>query len=149
MSAQISFHDASATHLPSIALQPANSMDAKIVDIDDDGDLDIVVAVEFLKNMILVNDGNGKFSDGSGLLPDKVAKLATTPYPYYPYHDSEDVVVADFDKDGMIEIIIITEDDETNEYYELTTAGNYKDLSSTLPGTGITNGITSGDIDGE
>lgn len=146
---QISFTDVSASHLPRIALQSLNTMDAQVTDIDGDGDLDIVLAIEFLKNVILLNDGTGKFEDGSHLLPDKEATITPPPYMYYPYHDSEDVVAHDFDQDGMIEIIIVTEDDKVNEYYELDNNGIFKDLSHLLPGTGVTNGITSSDIDGD
>ena len=147
--AQVTFTDVSDTHLPPSVLAPLNTMDARVVDLDNDGDLDIVLAIEFLKNVILLNDGSGKFEDGSAMLPDKAATISPAPYRYYPYHDSEDVAVGDFDQDGMIEIIIVTEDDETNEYYEMTHDGSYKDLSSLLPGTGVTNGLTSGDIDGD
>jgi len=148
-SGQVALSDQSVTHLPPIALQAANTMDATVIDIDDDGDLDIVLAIEFLKNVILLNDGTGKFEDASHLIPDKKTLVSPPPYRYYPYHDSEDVVVDDFDNDGLMEIVIVTEDDEINEYYELTNNGIYEDRSDELPGRGITNGITKADIDGD
>ena len=112
-----SLKDVSATHLPPIAKSGYNSMDAQIVDIDADGDLDIIIAVEFYKNMILLNDGKGRFSNGSNLLPDKKATRTSKPYNYYPYHDSEDVMVVDVNKDGLLDILFVTEDDKKNEWY--------------------------------
>ncbi len=146
---QLSFSEVSSTHLPPVAIQPANTMDASVVDLDGDGDLDVVLAIEFLKNVILINDGTGKFEDASHLLPDKETSVSPPPYPYYPYHDSEDVVVEDFDHDGFMEIIVVTEDDKVNEYYEFTQQGVYEDRSEELPGTGVTNGISKADIDGD
>lgn len=124
-------------------------MDTKVVDIDNDGDLDLVIAVEFVKNVILINDGTGHFTDGSDLLPNKLETKNPKPYRYYPYHDSEDVTVADFDKDGLIEIIIVTEDDETNEYYEMNASGSFDDISSRLPGTGVSNGLIAHDFNND
>jgi len=137
------------TNLPPIVQKKYNSMDAEVVDIDGDGDLDIVIAVEFVKNVILLNDGSGKFTDGSDLLPSKKATKVPKPYQYYPYHDSEDVAVADFDKDGSIEIIIVTEDDKQNEYYEMNASGTFTDISDRLPGTGVTNGVIAHDFDND
>ena len=143
------WEDVSKINLPDIVHQPYNTMDAKVVDIDGDGDLDIVLAVEFVKNVILLNDGSGKFEDGSHLLPNKTGSIDPKPYRYYPYHDSEDVAVADFDKDGLIEIIIVTEDDKTNEYYEMNATGSFDDISDQLPGMGVTNGLIAHDFDND
>jgi len=107
----------SETRLPEIVKLPLNSMDVHVADIDNDSDLDIVIAVEFHKNIILLNDGKGHFSNGSHLLPDKAEEITPKPYPYYPYHDSEDVTITDVNKDGLLDIIFVTEDDKTNEFY--------------------------------
>lgn len=143
------WEDVSESHLPAIVHKPYNSMDTKVVDIDGDGDLDMVIAVEFVKNVILLNDGTGRFEDGSNLLPNKRGFKDPKPYRYYPYHDSEDVAVADFDKDGLIEIIIVTEDDETNEYYEMNASGSFDDISDQLPGKGVSNGLIAHDFDND
>lgn len=141
--------DVSTTHLPEIVRSNHNTMDTEFSDIDGDGDLDMVLAIEFFKNVILLNDGKGYFSDGSRLLPNKKDEISPKPYRYYPYHDSEDVAIADFDKDGYIEIIIVTEDDENNEYYEINAQGNFEDRSNQLPGKGVTNGIIAADFDAD
>ncbi|RZN84223.1 MAG: VCBS repeat-containing protein [Winogradskyella sp.] len=143
------FKDASSTHLPDITKKAYNSMDANVADIDADGDLDIVIAVEFRKNIILINDGMGNFSNGSNLLPDKVAKADSKPYQYYPYHDSEDVMVEDVNKDGLLDILFVTEDDKTNELYIQKKDGTFIDLSHEFPVANVSNALIKGDFDND
>lgn len=144
-----SFKEVTATHLPASVKKAYNSMDASIADIDKDGDLDIVLAIEFYKNVILINDGKGSFSDGSGLLPDKMAKAATKPYQYYPYHDSEDVMIEDINKDGLLDILFVTEDDKTNELYIQQPDKTFKDMSDDFPVGNVSNALIKGDFDGD
>lgn len=62
------FLDATRDALP--FKDPAiHSMAAEAFDADDDGDLDIAIAVEFGTNRLLINGGTGHFTDGSGLFP--------------------------------------------------------------------------------
>ena len=136
-------------NLPEVVKLKRNSMDAKVTDIDGDGDPDIVLAIEFYKNVMLINDGSGKFSDGSHLLPDKNDTISPKPYKYYPYHDSEDVAVEDFNKDGRPDILIVTEDDKINEWYIQNTDGSFQDASDQLPVTGVTNVLIAGDFDSD
>ena len=145
---QVAFTNVSESHLPSVVLSDHNSMDTEVVDIDQDGDLDMVIAVEFYKNVILLNDGTGRFEDGSHLIPDKQIEEEVFPYRYYPYHDSEDVAVEDFDKDGDYDIVIVTEDDEKNEYYVWEGSG-FLDKSDEFPVTGVTNGVTAADLNND
>ena len=141
------FRNASSEALPPIALKPSNSMDVVSGDIDGDGDLDIVIAVEFVKNIILINDGSGKFSDGSDRLPDLNADIDPKPYPYYPYHDSEDIALADFDNDGDLDIMFVSEDDQVNELYFNNGSGVFEDRSHLIPVKGISNAVEAGDFD--
>lgn len=108
LSAQI-YIDASE-NLPNFGAK-GPSMDVQAADIDNDGDLDIVLANEFQANTILINDGSGVFTNGTnGNLPQ-------------PIHDSEDVVVADFSGDGILDLVFCSEDDfvlnieDVHEYY--------------------------------
>lgn len=89
--------DASA-NLPNFATT-RQSMDVNAGDLDGDGDLDIALANEFQSNIILINDGTGVFSNGtSGNLPQE-------------NHDSEDVIFADLDGDGDLDLVFCSEDD--------------------------------------
>lgn len=141
------FKNATQENLPAIATRSSNSMDSKSVDLDKDGDLDIVIPVEFLKNTILLNDGTGKFSDASSRLPDKKALISPKPWGYYPYHDSEEAAVADFDGDKNPDIIFASEDDKISEYYLNNGDGTFKDVSDWLPVQGVSNAVVAADFD--
>ncbi len=146
-SQQLSFSNMTDANLPEVSKSQRNSMDAKVGDIDGDGDLDLIVAVEFVKNIILINDGNGKFSDESFRLPDIQALASTKPYPYYPYHDTEDIALEDFDNDGDLDLVFVTEDDKVNEFYLNKGNGHFEDRTSEFPVQGVSNGVLAGDFD--
>ncbi len=127
------FQDVSDAHIPARATQ-GKSMDAKPADLDGDGDPDLLVANEWGYNVLLINDGQGRFSDES----DKRLPLKR--------HDSEDVAVADFDDDGDLDIIFVSEDDQVNEYYLNDGQGFFKDHSHQLPLTGKSNAVLTLDV---
>jgi len=56
------FIDVTNTHLPTPGLRGL-SMDAKPVDVDGDGD--VVIANEYRPNILLMNAGNGHFTNAS------------------------------------------------------------------------------------
>lgn len=107
------FEDVTATHLPETVMR--NSMDVGVADLDDDGDLDVVVPQEFRANKLLLNQGGGRFADASDRLPplSESEMAGGPPQLRFPGagHDSEDVSIADFDGDGIIDLIIVSEDD--------------------------------------
>lgn len=113
--------------LPSFATSLA-SMDVRSADVDNDGDLDIILANEFQPNMLLINDGQGHFSQGK---PNFVNFN----------HDSEDIAIADFNMDGILDVIFCSEDDVTigrsqvHEYYFGLGGGVFKDSGLDLPDT--------------
>ncbi|MEO1517425.1 MAG: T9SS type A sorting domain-containing protein [Bacteroidota bacterium] len=81
------------------------TVDAQAVDIDKDGDMDVVLANEFEVNVLLINNGSGRFTDaGPGAIPARV-------------HDSEDIAIADYNRDGHTDIVFVSEDDFEHEYY--------------------------------
>ncbi len=130
------FELVTATHLRSNNTS-GNSMDGQVVDIDNDGDLDIIIAGEFRPNIILINNGQGVLTDeSSSRFPTKT-------------HDSEDIAVADFDNDGDLDIVFVSEDDRINEYYRNTGGAFFEDASSILSVTGTTNSVETTDFNGD
>lgn len=72
-------------------------------DLNDDGDLDLAVAVASQPNKILINDGSGNFTDeSSSRLPAQG-------------NDSRDIAVADFNSDGNPDLFFAG--NQTNELY--------------------------------
>jgi len=80
-----------ATHLPVL---DGPSMDVALVDVDDDCDLDTVIAVEFEHNRLLINDGRGIFSD------QPVERLPVRP------GTTQDLEIADIDGDGAVDLYL-------------------------------------------
>ncbi len=108
------FRDAS-DHLP-MKDGLGHSMNAKAADIDQDGDLDLVVAMERQPNRLLVNDGTGRFVDRSAQLP-RAAR------------DSEEVALVDIDADKDLDIAVANEDDLLPELYLNDGRGRFSDAS--------------------
>ncbi len=128
----ILYKDVTMTHLPYEDLQLL-SMDAGIADLDGDGDLDILIANEHRPNILLINDGKGKFTNGSSQIPQVE-------------HDSEDIGIADFDLDGDLDIVVVSEDDKTNELYLNNGDGTFEDAGNRIPVTGTSNSVVVFDI---
>lgn len=127
------FKDVTASHLPKGLV--GRCMDAAAHDFDKDGDIDIMLAMEFGSNLLLINNGKGKFTLGADMPKTR--------------RDSEDITVADFDGDGDSDVIIVSEDDQTNEYYLNQGAGRFVDVSERLPLKGESNAVVSADINGD
>ncbi len=129
------FEDVSQSHLPWRDLQ-ALSMDAAPADLDGDGDLDLLVANEHRPNILLINDGAGRFSNQSQRIPQVS-------------HDSEDIGIADFDGDGDLDVIVVSEDDKTNEFYLNDGEGEFSDAGARIPVTGTSNAVLVIDADSD
>ncbi|MCY2960118.1 MAG: VCBS repeat-containing protein [Planctomycetota bacterium] len=132
------FVDATETHLPARGKVPCNSMDVESADLDGDGDLDLVVAQEFLANKVLRNEGGARYVVWEGLLPPLDPDLAKSGPPG---HDSEDVSIADFDGDGRLDIVFVSEDDlklgrhGVHEFYRGQEGGTFARIADLLPDT--------------
>ena len=112
-------------------------MDVVAADLDKDGDNDLIVACEFCPNYVLINDGQGKFSNESAArLPQK-------------RHDSEDIAAEDFDRDGDTDIIFVSEDDQVHEYYLNDGRGYFSDVSDRLAWKTTSNAVCAADVDGD
>ncbi len=94
------FTDVSQSNLP-FSPFPLNSTSADFADFDNDGDIDIVVA-NLGPTQLLLNDGNGVFTDASSaLLP---------PPPTNILEDiSTEISFEDINKDGRLDIFVTNE----------------------------------------
>ncbi|MCE2901575.1 MAG: FG-GAP repeat domain-containing protein [Gemmatimonas sp.] len=133
---------AEAGMLPGSVLA-GRSMEAAMVDIDRDGDLDVVVAREFEAALILVNDGTGRFTDDRTRLPQVV-------------RDYEDIAITDVDGDGDPDVVLVAEDDLPGTAHRLKHqlylndgAGRFTDASSRIPVCSDANAVVAGDLDGD
>lgn len=135
------FEDVTATHLPDSVLR--NSMDVGVADVDGDGDLDVVIPQEFRLNKMLLNQGDGRFADASDNLPPLTSEELAGGPPQLQFagagHDSEDVSIADFNGDGVLDIIIVAEDDvkfgrtQVHEYLRGLGGGRFERVRPGLP----------------
>ena len=129
------YKDVSLTNLP-VAVVSGSGMDVEAADLDDDGDLDIIIANEYQPNKILLNNGKGFFTDGTpGRLPQK-------------FLDSEDIGIADMDRDSDLDIIFATEDHTIHELYFNNGNAVYRDMQNVLPNS-IANSVLAIDVNND
>lgn len=128
------FKDVTTTHVPQYP--NAHILEVAFADVDGDGDLDVIAALEGDENRLYLNDGTGKLTWKKGVF--KAAK-----------HDTEHVRVADFDGDGHIDVIFVAEDDQTHEYYLGNGDGTFRDASDRLLAMSEGNGLDVGDVNGD
>lgn len=129
------YNDATQTNLPTSGVTGPN-MDAAAADLDNDGDLDIVLAREFAPNKLLFNNGAGVFTDAtSGNLPQF-------------FYDSEDIGIADFDNDDDPDIVFASEDNAVHEFYLNNGNGSFRNANNRLPNS-IANSVLAQDINND
>ncbi|MEP6736086.1 MAG: VCBS repeat-containing protein [Chryseolinea sp.] len=128
------FKDATATHVPIDGREHA--LDVVFLDVDNDHDLDAILALESEPNRLYLNDGKGKFTWKKGAFAEK-------------NHDSEHVRIADFNKDNIDDLIFVAEDDQTHEYYIGKGDGTFIDVSDRLLSKSEGNGLDVGDVNGD
>ncbi|HMQ67519.1 MAG TPA: FG-GAP-like repeat-containing protein [Ignavibacteria bacterium] len=129
------YMDVSAVNLPVSAVS-GPGMDVGAADFDGDGDPDIVIAREFAPNKLLLNQGNGVFTDGT-----------TGRLPQFNY-DSEDIGIADFDRDGDLDLVFASEDNAVHEFYLNDGHGVFTNFNNRLPNS-ITNGLLVIDLNND
>ncbi|MEL6341937.1 MAG: VCBS repeat-containing protein [Myxococcota bacterium] len=116
-------------------------MDAELADLDEDGDLDVVLAFEFDTNTILWNDGDLNFT------PERLPKPSGIP-PQYLGADSEDIAIIDVDGDEDLDLLFVAEDLGGIDELYLWEDGAFG-VSDALPAPAITNGLDTADLDGD
>jgi hypothetical protein len=128
------FRDVTATHVP--AEPTLHALDGAFVDVDQDGDLDVAVAVEGGANRLYLNDGQGRLTWREGALGTEG-------------HDTEHVLSADFNQDGFADLIFVAEDDQAHSYFLGSAGGQFTDASDRLPARSEGNGLDVGDVNGD
>lgn len=125
------FVDATATHVP--RADKLHALDAEFVDVDKDGDLDVVLAVEGDVNRLYLNDGKARLSWRQNVF-GSVA------------HDTEHVLSADFNRDGNADVMFIAEDDQVHQLFLGDGKAGFTDVSDRLPARSEGNGFAIGDV---
>jgi len=128
------YMDVTATHVPGDP--DLHALDAAMFDADDDGDLDIAVAVENGPNRLYLNEGTGN------LTPAPAAFGMAS-------GDNEHVRVADFDRDGHLDVLFVAEDDEQHNLFLGDGKGGFTRASERLPAMSQANAVAVGDLDGD
>lgn len=123
--------------LPNVPVAPAlHATDSVFIDVDHDGDLDVVISVEHGVNRLYRNDGGGKLT----YVPDAFGTRM---------HDSEHVRAADFNRDGHMDVVFVAEADEYHQLYLGDGKGGFVDASARLPAHSQGNGLAVGDVNGD
>ncbi|MEL7832412.1 VCBS repeat-containing protein [Fodinibius sp. Rm-B-1B1-1] len=130
---QPTFKNSTSEHLPSNLTGQSNG--AKAVDIDNDGDWDIVIALGFESNRVLVNNGNGVFNDQTS------SRLTTQSF------NSQDITVADFNSDGNPDLFFASEQNQASEFSINNDFGTFTDLSNRVPVSGNFTSAEALDVD--
>lgn len=129
--ASTAYLDVTATHVPQA--DKLHALDAEFVDVDNDRDLDVVLAVEGDVNRLYLNDGKGRLS-----WRQKAFGVVA--------HDTEHVASADFNKDGFADVIFVAEDDQVHQFFLGDGKAGFRDVSDRLPARSEGNGLAVGDV---
>ncbi len=124
-----------------------NTTASALVDWNNDGHLDIVLAMEGRSSVVCYNDGAGDFNTGLGC-------VEVYGYNAFPY-DSQDVAVGDLTGDGIPDMVFAmggnagTPLNQSNVVCRgfNTGASDCSQLSTTAPSTGVALGDVDGDGD--
>ena len=123
-----------------VSTQTNRTMEARAADFDGDGDLDLLLAKEWAPNVLLLNalvpTGTLEFVDASDRIPQVM-------------HDSEDIAIGDFDGDGDIDALVVSEDDQIDELYRNVgnDSGGPRFENEGLPVQGRSNAVATADLD--
>lgn len=128
------FVDATASHVP---LAPSlHATDSVLIDVDQDGDLDVVLSVEYGVNRLYRNEGGGRLA----YQPEVFGAVV---------HDSEHVRSGEFNGDGFADVVFVAESDEVHQLFFGDGRGQFVDASDRLPASSQGNALAVGDVNGD
>jgi hypothetical protein len=136
----LAFREAAAHYLPDPG--EVDIRDAAAADVDGDGDPDLVLAVSGGQGRLLINTGEGAFSeapvdpeDGPGLSPW--------------VQDTRAMVLADLDGDGDPDLFGCSGSGEPNRLFYNDGAGRFREVDALPPRVGSCLRATGVDLDGD
>ncbi|MGN6135259.1 MAG: CRTAC1 family protein [Aureliella sp.] len=106
-----------------IAQLRAPGMGVLSADFDDDRDMDIFVANDQKPNFLLLNNGRGQFSDEGLLAGVAVDRLGRS-------NGNMGVDYADFNGDGLLDLVTTTYQDEMPVLYQAVSPGLFSDVTN-------------------
>jgi hypothetical protein len=110
------FTEATEARMPDVLVKWSRDLD--LVDIDNDWDLDILVACSYCTtSYAFINDGQGSFTNAPGVLPTLV---------------TEELEPVDLDGDGDLDLVAIDADVDRREHLLINNGGVYSDATSAL-----------------
>ena len=110
-----------------------SSMDVVTADVNNDGYDDLVLATEFGPNKLFLFE-NGTWKN------HPLPQLKTYTPPYLG-EDSEDIAVADFDRDGNLDLFFVSEDTQNHELLLNKGKANYTFPAFQIPKKGQANAV--------
>lgn len=135
----IPYENVSSSNLPTGSLS-GNSNSALAVDIEQDGDLDLVIASQG-PNKILLNNGSGEFTLLQNSILDRFS------------YNSQDVAVADFNGDGRFDLFFGNAADQSNqqinEFYINQGNVSFTNDIGLIPVSGISNAALARDLNND
>ncbi len=129
-----------------VSQQGGNSRDAVLADIDDDGDLDLVVA-NFLENNFVYRNRGGDQGGTEGVYDP----LPGTALALQAASSSAAIAAADWDADGDLDIVIANCCGQTNDFFETKENWVFQKVVAGDEATdgGYSNDVGFADIEGD
>ena len=122
-----------------IAIGSATALSIVVGDVDNDGDLDVVVGNEGAPNQLLLNDGNGAFAE----VTDSAIAVGSA--------DTWSIALGDVDNDGDLDVVVGNSYSYANQLLLNDGSGGFAEAtdSAIAVGAAMTQSIALGDVDND